>query len=106
MLSSSWLQYSTPVSPPSTVTDGRHIATVCSECLWKNDGVHGKGKNEGRWVSNKTHGTHGSIKCQLLGPEFPQECPQNLDIKEMSAEILEVVGCRDNSVSEVLAVQV
>lgn len=65
-----------------------------------------KERMKGRWVSNETHGTHGSIKCQLLGPEFPQECPQNLDIKEMSAEILEVVGCRDNSVSEVLAVQV
>lgn len=62
-----------------------------------------KERMKGRWVSNKAHGTHGSIKCQLLGPEFPQECPQNLDIKEMSTGILEVVGCRDNSVSEVLA---
>lgn len=86
------------------MTDGHHIDAVCSECLWENDGVRGKGRNEGE-VGIKQDTSHGSIKCQLLGPEFPQECPQNLDIKEMPAEMLEVMSCRDNSVSEALAMQ-
>lgn len=54
-----------------------------------------KERMKGRWAPNKTATSHGSIRCQLLAPELPQECPQNLDIKEMAAEMLEVVGCRE-----------